>query len=156
MSKERLARRWGPGCACVLCGRKDGSCVTHTAQNTSLEQALRTGPQGALGTDITWLRGLSGLGRKLCFLNLGSLMEKAGLGILGRVCPSAENKARERPGEQEKPADRNTLHGDRTPCPLSTQQCLFSFCLMYLVYLKVYSLNVSVLLNNYLAFCKHR
>lgn len=37
MSKERLAGKRGPKCPCVLCGPKDGSCVTHTAQNTSLQ-----------------------------------------------------------------------------------------------------------------------
>lgn len=77
MSKERLAGGWGPECpCCILCGPSDGSCVTHTAQNTSLEKAVRIGPQGAPGMAITWLRGLNGLGRKSYFLNLDSLVEK--------------------------------------------------------------------------------
>lgn len=73
-------------------GPKGGSSLTHTAQNTSLEKAVRIGPQGAPGTAITWLRGLSGLGRKFCFLNLDSLVEKVGWLILGRVCPSTDEQ----------------------------------------------------------------
>lgn len=100
MSKERLAGGWGPECPCVLCSPKDGSCVTHTAQNTSLEKALRMGPQGALGMAVTWLRVLSGLGSKSCFFNLGSLVERVGFLILWRVCLSPESKARVWPGHK--------------------------------------------------------
>lgn len=77
MSEERLAGGWGPERpCCVLYRPSDGSCMTHTAQNMSLEKAVRIGPQGAPGTAISWLRGLSGLGRESCFLNLDSLVEK--------------------------------------------------------------------------------
>lgn len=66
----------------------DSPCPEHISG-----KALRTGPQGALGTGITWLRVLTDLGRKFCFLNLDSLVEKVGWLILGSVCLSAEGKA---------------------------------------------------------------
>lgn len=57
--------------------------MTHTAPNTSVEKALRTGPQGAPGTAVTWLRVLSGLGRVFCFLSLVSLGENVSWLVLG-------------------------------------------------------------------------
>lgn len=95
MSKKRFAGRWGPECPCVLYSPKDGSCVTHTAQNTSVEKALRMGPQGALGTAVTWLRVLSGLGRVFCFLSLVSLGEKVGWLVLGKGSACQQRARRE-------------------------------------------------------------
>lgn len=125
MSKERFAGRWGPECPCALYSPKDGSCVTHTAQNTSVEKALRMGPQGAPGTAATWLRVLSGLGRVFCFLRLVSLGEKVGWLVLGKGSACQQRARRERATWAIEGSRKSLL--TRMPCLFHSEGFCFLF-----------------------------